>query len=576
MAKCPDALVFHPTGGDEMYCSECGNQIQNGVAFCPHCGFSTQAPQAIGANDQTETQPPITPLPANVSVDDAQPSEFPKTFTINWATACAFIAACVIDIFLLRYARGVNILFVGCAVSAIWVLPLVRDGKTRHIPTFPLILLIAMTVSMFFQSSGPIDRVLYPLWVAVFLFFGVSCRNRLLGLENKPVNSISDRWPLLRRSVGRGAKRAAGTHSNRTKASQILLGLIVAIPIGGIVLSLLAGADKAFAKSLSDLFNNLSEVYSHVAWIIFFSVAFFLWGSLLVLARERKPRPPAISQAQSFPLLSMSVIIASLAGIILCFLIVHLRTLLLSEQEIRSVTGEPYFVYIRKGFAELLVVEAIIGVTILCVIHAKSWKADARVAHRVLAWALILFTMLLSVSCGMRLWYYVTEYGLTLVRSMNAMGVIISFVCLALLSVRVVRPADTEHTIGGVARIFMTAYVLWSCTMPVRVIAVYNVPRYLAGHQIELKYLAYLGPDAYSPMSEVLRRGKTVMNTPDREKLSRAWVDETISLLEKRSWVEWNPGTRPAIESLKTVDTSKLQAKENSGSNEYESRLDAD
>jgi hypothetical protein len=157
----------------------------------------------------------------------------------------------------------------------------------------------------------------------------------------------------------------------------------------------------------------------------------------------------------------------------------------------------------------------------------------------------------------MRLFYYVDEYGLTLVRSLNAVGIAVSFACLAFLAARAAAPLPLNVSAGRIMRIMLIFYTAWSCLLPVRMIAVYNAAKYAGGHPVELQYLQHLGPDAYPALERALRHNPSAYVAPYSEYV-HSWAKDERSRLKDASLLEWNPARGPAMKSLdRIIELSK-------------------
>lgn len=479
--------------------------------------------------------------------------EFPDVVSSGVVFVLSLLTATLIDFAMLRHHRGVNFMGVTVAIAFIWHVLVFRGRPGARLPWLPAVLFLAVGGAMSLQSEGAVDQVFHPLWAAALLYLGVASRNRLMGLESAAVSPLAPRLfrapSIFSKNLGDRLSGGGGGGARLT-ARHVLIGLAVAIPIVALLLMLMGQADVAFENALGRFFETLKDVPSHIFWIIFFTVAFSYWISALVLARRVEKRT---ARPLEFPLISSVVVLASVAAVLSWFLFVHARSLLMSETEIMKATGMALRTYIRRGFAELLVAEALVGATTLVILHTGPWRSGARAAHKALAWLLIALTVCLSMSSAARLAYYIDEKGLSLVRSLNAAGIALSFACLIYLAVLTARPATLYRAIGMIARFSLIFYVAWAWTFPARTIAWYNAEKYIEGRPIELWYLGHLGPDAYPAFVWVLESGK--LQPVDMDKTSVEWYENLITAecadLAERAWFERTPGTAAALEAFK-------------------------
>lgn len=518
-----------------MKCAHCNNEVEpeDGMVYCPHCGA------AFGATE------PDAGMPVAFG-----PPRFPDAMPVSWVYALSLVAAAALDIFLLGHQRGLNVFVAGAAGVLMWWTPLRRRGLTP--PLLPFVIFASVCVALSAQSSGAADRAFYLLWFSAFLYYSIECRNRLLGVEGRALTPLMSRvGGLFAEAAAEAGARPAAADATPSRTRQVALGLLVAVPLVLIIFSLMSSADELFSREVSELFGRLEHWPGHLFRIVCIAVVVFAGTGLKALARERGPIADAHPIAK-FPLLSATIVLGALALALGFFLAVHLRTLSMSEKEIFEQTGMIFRTYIRRGFSELLAAEIIVGTTLLVVLHTREWEAESGRGHRLLAWTLVALTALMSCSCALRLYYYVDEYGLTLVRSLNAVGIAVSFACLAFVAVRAADPLPLNVSIGRILRITLVFFTAWSCLLPVRMIAEYNARKYASGHQVELRYFRHLGPDAYPAFERAMQYDPSAGKTPYREYI-KTWAVLEKERLKTATFFEWNPATDPAMQSLDKI-----------------------
>jgi len=84
---------------------------------------------------------------------------------------------------------------------------------------------------MFMQSSGPVDRVLIPLWMAVLLWFGAEMRKAAFDGAGVPVHTIVARTASVLRVCADRVQVFLSLAAGRTAARQVGIALLVALPI---------------------------------------------------------------------------------------------------------------------------------------------------------------------------------------------------------------------------------------------------------------------------------------------------------------------------------------------------------
>jgi len=296
--------------------------------------------------------------------------------------------------------------------------------------------------------------------------------------------------------------RAAGAliGSERRQLTGIGVGLLIAIPLVGIVLWLLSSADAVF----SGLFRSLGELFTgSVTGLLWRIARTFLLGLLLFSALYFLPRPreakaaaiPMTKEAQSAPYITVLVL---LNVVYLLFSFIQIR-FLFGGAETAAMQGG-YAQYARSGFFQLVAV-AVINLGVVLMTQSRLPRSNA---VKALCGLVLANTAVILVSAAFRMGLYISVYGLSVLRLLTLWGMLVIAVGIIASVIKLLR---AEFRFFRVFFAFaLASWVLLSLLRPDAVIANYNVDAYLNGHvaQMDLDYLAVMETNAL-PAFEKLR-----------------------------------------------------------------------
>jgi len=260
--------------------------------------------------------------------------------------------------------------------------------------------------------------------IAVYLAQSSAAAMGLVELALSPLRALAGSLGRGRQAVAEGARPlAAAKGSSRRKATPVLRGLLLAIPVLLVFSVLLASADLIFAERIRQLFGpeflrTLGRWLGHGS--VSLVAGFVLAGGFAYTVRHRKddwvdalsslrlPRLPGITEA--------TVVIAAVN--ILFFLFVLIQIPYLFGGQVNVVPGKfTYAEYARRGFGELVAV-AILVLGLLVVLRGLVLRESRgqKLAFNVSATVLLGLTCVLLASAFKRLLLYEQAYGFTEMR----------------------------------------------------------------------------------------------------------------------------------------------------------------
>ena len=208
-------------------------------------------------------------------------------------------------------------------------------------------------------------------------------------------------WAALRRSAG-----------SRGKGKYVLLGLLIALPLSAVVITLLLSADAAF-RALGGRFFSAWDPDRLAVWLHWGMC--FLAGSLLfygvLAAQTDKPEPEGEMPAARAETVVALTFTGMLTLIYLVFCAVQLRMLFYTDGS-GLPEGYTYAEYAREGFFQLLAVSALN--VLVVIVSERRFTVDRRL--RAMLTVLSGCTFALILSSGRRMLLYIRVYHLTVLR----------------------------------------------------------------------------------------------------------------------------------------------------------------
>ncbi|QJD85464.1 DUF4153 domain-containing protein [Cohnella herbarum] len=428
---------------------------------------------------------------------------------------------------------------------------------------FVVVLLLSVTYGLF---SNPILYALNLVVVPILIFIHTAYLRGVnqsawwkFGIVNDALDHLLSQslrhLPTVFRIFKISVARKMGAEQKST-LGKVFIGLLIAVPLLIIVISLLASADGVFNRFVNgapEWMNSLSigEGLSRGIWIIVCGVLFFcyLWG--FVKPKRAKTGMAGISgkleesanrgTAKIDPII-LTTLLLSVNAVYVLFVAVQF-SYLFGAWDGGLPDGKTYAEYARSGFVELVIV-TVINFALLMITLVRGDMTRRRIAA--LLYILIGCSGVMLYSAYMRLVLYEEAYGYTYIRFLVHAFMIYLAVMLVIAAVRVrmrILPLAKCYIV-----ISLAAYVFINYVGMDRLIAENNIERYQETGKIDLQYLSGLSADAIP----------TLVNFSEQEYpgpgmktlLVNKW--ETIKV-EDRRWPSFNVSIFRAEKALNEI-----------------------
>ena len=282
-----------------------------------------------------------------------------------------------------------------------------------------------------------------------------------------------------------------------------IIGVIVAIPVILIVVSLLISADSGFESFTTKLMDSLDiervGVYI-LEFVVGVPVACYIYGIVhgntyrrktTCITKEATAR--SIATMHIIPRISIYVPIVILNLLYIVFFIVMAPYLFSAFGE-SLPDGYTYSEYARKGFFELLGVASInLGIMIFIYLFARRNAQEYPKVLRILTGSLSILTTLLILTAASKMLMYIGAYGLSQLRVYTLWFMILLLAIFVILIIWHFRPFNAGSPI---VIAFAAAVLALFLTNTDGLIAKYNVDNYLNGNlkSADTEMMRYMTP----------------------------------------------------------------------------------
>lgn len=334
----------------------------------------------------------------------------------------------------------------------------------------------------------------------------------------------------------------------------VLRGLLIAVPVVIVFVSLFAAADAIFARMLEDLVRVDLELGDLPGRLLLAAVIGWMAIGGLALAASRggipatdeRPIPWRLGQTEAL------TVLVAVDATFLGFVALQ-GAYLFGGLDTMQAVGMTYSDYARRGFFELVTVAALAGVLVVAL--------DQLIVRRSMAWlvasiGLVVLTGAVLASAAMRLRLYQEAYGWTELRLYVIATIIVLGVSLGALIVGLA--TDRVRWIGHVmVATTLGAGLALNVIGPVRFITEQNVARAVdpglvpenGNDGLDAFYLASLGDDAVPALVRALPVIESdegdFLRTELRFRLEALREDDALN-----AWQAWNAGRQDAREAL--------------------------
>ncbi len=434
------------------------------------------------------------------AADAATPENTVKTFLkTEWGLAIAAVVIAWLGlqstVFASDFGFGVTLTVLSAiAVTSIY---LYRIGVKPRRESFPYLALLVAAAGLYAVGGAhemPLTRFI--LLVALYAYWLCTASGTRSASELSPTAAFDVLYALFRAPFGGvgGTLRGmtCGARGKKT-LSLIVLGLAAAVPLLIVVVSLLIGADAAFASAVSAFTGwftfDFGQTLFRVLLIAF--CALLLLSQWLRVLRDKSGAIRRGAPPRCIPHIVPCIVLSLLCLVYVAFFVAQTGSV--SEVLRARREGFSYSDFARQGFFRLCLV---CGINFCVVLIANYLTDEKRAALKILLTLLCVSTLLLTASAIFKMALYIGAYGLTpprIVTSWFMLALAASFVCILISQWKNRVPVFKISALT-----LCVSFLVLCCISPARISANYNADAYLRGalKQFDYQSLRYQSPYA--------------------------------------------------------------------------------
>ena len=324
----------------------------------------------------------------------------------------------------------------------------------------------------------------------------------LLGAFLTPISYIGESIKKLVEAIG---GKLSIKSDDKTK--KIFKAILITVPIVLVIIILLSSADEIFANIFKSIFENIFHMLwtINISKIICMLIAFLYFMGLFyyICIKYEVIQKIEENSSQRYDNFTIKTILISLNVIYLVFCCIQIKSLF-----IRNTTLN-YAHYARQGFFQLMVV-SLINLLVILIAKKRENKEEEKSNKYInyMSLLMIFFTFIIVISAAIRMHFYESAYGYTLLRLL--VYCILLTECILFIPTILYILDKKINLPKCYFTIIIITYVCMNFANFDNIIASKNVNRYIETGKIDMYYLKYeMGTDAVRQIFRILEASST-------------------------------------------------------------------
>lgn len=447
---------------------------------------------------------------------------------------------------ILFYGRtiGISILIFVIIGNGILFYILNRKNKIKNKNGFWLlipIILLSCTYFIFANTTFYISNVIIIVLLNL-LMYGI-----LINQKNYLKNYINNAWQLLKNTITcfneattfttKKVKENINVNEKINKANlkKVAISLLIVFVVVGIVILLLASADRSFASIFENIVNvfadlNIGNTVSLIIRLVLIVLAYFLMLSfILKINKDYKVNSKEIKNYNNKYAFTMKLLLIALNIVYLVFCYIQIKSLL----ENLNIKYLSYSHYARTGFFQLMFVSLINFAVILL---SNKFNENKEKSIKILNLFLVLFTIIIALSSMLRMYMYQMEFGLTYLR----IFVYVILITELLTFIPIIKYIFNEKFdfLKWCFIIWIGVYCIVNYMNMEKIIISYNIGRNSSIREVDYEYISQIASqDSFDILQEKLEDNN--IDFEERLELTKT-IQKLASYSRDISWQEFN------------------------------------
>lgn len=333
-----------------------------------------------------------------------------------------------------------------------------------------------------------------------------------------------------------------GKGSFGKKIGAVLIGLLVMLPLLGIVLPLLIEADAAF-EAMMEILPDIDLAEAIVTVIFGTGIFTFLYSRNVALVHHPKSPEAAPTSIKGINKLTINTVLAGVCVVYLLYLFSQLAYFISGFAGIVP-RGYTLAEYARRGFFEMTWLCVInMGIIVLASLLTRKYGTRVPLSTRLLCLFIGLVTVFMVAVASAKMAVYIGGYGLTRQRVMTELVILFFGVAALTVSINLFMKKPRYMQVIIITALLLGGTAFWADVDTV--VATYNVNAYLDGdlETVDVEYLGELSSGAIPQIARLINDDDPMVAKEARRILRRSDADW-------EDFREWNYARGEAKKSL--------------------------
>ena len=325
-------------------------------------------------------------------------------------------------------------------------------NKKSYLLLIPIILILISGFLKIDETNKFLNIIVLPILYGVFFTVFIN--------KNYTINESFPLWlfKYFPKKLLSNLKflKSKGKEGVKSKIPKIIIGILMSIPIAGIILFLLMDADIYFRNFIIGIQGFIYYDFSFIKNIIIFVISFIILFSVyvnIISVKEDKMSEKKYSDYDKTIFQTVLIIINIIYTLFLISEISRLTTNFLSLPQRYT-----YSSYAREGFFELLFV-TLINFAIVIFMMYKTKAVKESKAIKLLLILLSGFSILLIFNSYYRMFLYINHYAFTILRLQVILFLLMELIIFIILTIRMIKTIKSKDALIYFV-IMITFYVL--------------------------------------------------------------------------------------------------------------------
>lgn len=434
-------------------------------------------------------------------------------------------------------------IFMLCTAAAAAAFSKLTGAKSSRYSRLYLVLTFIFSANLAITSNGLIMFLDF-MFAAIMLAMWAFATNNpdWKGADDLFIFSFGS--AVFGRSFGNFGKcpSAASELLKRNKGGRnirnIFLGILAAVPVTLVVITILSSADSAFGDIMGELADgiSLSGLFRYMCGL---PLSFLVFGIVYggVSAKGKCPdRLKCEKTAAAFRIAPSVMMYSSVVPLCIVYVIFFFSQLTYFTSAFRGVLPEEFSAaeYARKGFFELCAVSVInlfviAAINVFCRYDGKGGEKARPAALKFFTALLSVFTLILIATALSKMGMYIARFGLTPKRVYTSWFMVVLAALFILIAARQFKAFNMAKT-GAV--IFTVMLALLSFSRTDSLIAGYNISAYEKGIIEEISFDG-LSCDAVYAVKGCLDSGNAALKEE-----AESWLEQQTNRSKYYEWYE--------------------------------------